>query len=539
MLSTPKHKVAGRTKYDISQVRNQHPRNKAANSTFITEFDWSILDSLSSCDEKWSAFESIIRFGMDILLPTKTIKKRLDDPPWMTQHLKSLIQQRQKSLAKGHDQLFKSLRNRVNRERKQCRSKYYDSKVSQLKLSDPKQWWKSVKYLCGMDPVNHKYDLRHLQSLSSTGDETSETNEGNASLSHLANTINQTFLEPMNTFQPLNSDHSHALNVSGTSNQLPSTITTTESYIFQKLSSIVPTKAHGPDTIPGWLLKENADVLASSVCTILNSSYLKNRLPAAWKLADVIPIPKQKPARTVNKDLRPVSLTPIVSKLAEEVIVEQFIKPAILKVVDPNQYGTVPKSSTTQALISIVHNVAKATDGNGALVRLVLLDFRKAFDLIDHQLLMVKLHSLDVPPSVINWVRDFLTNRQQRVKLANDCYSEWSLVPASVPQGIKLGPWLYILMINDLNTVSNSLWKYVDDTTLAEVIPRGGDSNIQSAVDDIQNQSNTLKFTLNEDKCKDMRIQFSRDNTNYQQLPLVTINGKQVDLAFQSRVLDS
>ena len=115
-------------------------------------------------------------------------------------------------------------------------------------------------------------------------------------------------------------------------------------------------------------------------------------------------------------------------------VVEQFIKPVILKVVDPNQYGTVPKSSTTQALISIVHNVAKATDGNGALVRLVLLDFRKAFDLIDHQLLMVKLHSLDVPSSVINWVRDFLTNRQQRVKLANDCYSEWSLVPTGVPQ---------------------------------------------------------------------------------------------------------
>jgi hypothetical protein len=99
------------------------------------------------------------------------------------------------------------------------------------------------------------------------------------------------------------------------------------------------------------------------------------------------------------------------------VLVEQFIKPAILKLVDPNQYGTVPISSTTQALISIVHNVAKATDGNGALVRLVLLDYRKTFDLIDHQLLMVKLHSLDVPPSVINCVRDFLTNRQTKSKV--------------------------------------------------------------------------------------------------------------------------
>ncbi len=130
ILSISKHKVAGRTKYDISQVRNQHLRNKAAISTFIAKFYWSILDSLSSCDEKWSAFEPFIRAGMDIPLPTKIIKKRIDDPPWMTQHLKSLIQQRQKALAKGHDQLFKSLRKRVHRQRKQCRSKYFDTKVS-------------------------------------------------------------------------------------------------------------------------------------------------------------------------------------------------------------------------------------------------------------------------------------------------------------------------------------------------------------------------------------------------------------------------
>ena len=116
--------------------------------------------------------------------------------------------------------------------------------------------------------------------------------------------------------------------------------------------------------IPGWLLKENVDMLVGPVCKILNLSYFENRLSCAWKMADVIPIPKQKPVRTINKDLRPNSFTPIVSKLAEKVVVEQFIKPEILKVVDPNQYGTVPKSSTTHALISIVHNLAKAIDGN-------------------------------------------------------------------------------------------------------------------------------------------------------------------------------
>ena len=92
----------------------------------------------------------------------------------------------------------------------------------------------------------------------------------------------------MNAFQALTSDH-EVRNLSATTNNLPSTITITESLIFKKLSTIAPTKAPGPDTIPGLLLKENADVLGSPVCRILNSSYLENRLPSAWKLADVIP----------------------------------------------------------------------------------------------------------------------------------------------------------------------------------------------------------------------------------------------------------
>ena len=141
---------------------------------------------------------------------------------------------------------------------------------------------------------------------------------------------------------------------------------------------------------------------------------------------------------------------------------------------------------------------------------------------------MEKLHSLALPSSIINWVRDFLKNRQQRVKLASDCYSEWSLVPADVPQGTKLGPWLYILMINDLNTVSNHRWKYIDDTTLTEVVPRGESSNVQSAVNVIQNLSNALRFTLNNDKCKEIRIQFNKCNTN-QELHPVTINGEQAE----------
>lgn len=88
-------------------------------------------------------------------------------------------------------------------------------------------------------------------------------------------------------------------------------------------------------------------------------------------------------------------------------MVDRFIRPAVLQIVDPQQYGVIPKSSTTQALINIVDNLAKATDGCGSLVRVVMLDYKKAFYLIDLHILVAKLHTLAIPPEIITWVSDF------------------------------------------------------------------------------------------------------------------------------------
>ena len=177
-------------------------------------------------------------------------------------------------------------------------------------------------------------------------------------------------------------------------------------------------------------------------------------MPPSWKYADVIPLPKQKPMTDINKHLRPISLTSCISKVGEE-FVSNYIAPAILKIIDPNQYGAIPKSSTTQALISIIHQWSKAVDSSGATVRVILYDYRKAFDLIDHNILIKKINDLPIPRKVVCWVVDFLTNRYQRVKLAN-VYSDWESAPSGVPQGTKLGPWLFFLMINDLRLDGNT-----------------------------------------------------------------------------------
>ena len=101
-----------------------------------------------------------------------------------------------------------------------------------------------------------------------------------------------------------------------------------------------------------------------------------------------------------------------------------------------------------------------------------------------------------------NWIIDFLSCRSQRIKLTEGCVSEWSTVPSGVPQGTKLGPWLFLIMINDLAISNASLWKYVDDTTAFEVVRKGQVSNAQIIADEVAEWSNRNRVKLNIDKCK-------------------------------------
>ena len=131
---------------------------------------------------------------------------------------------------------------------------------------------------------------------------------------------------------------------------------------------------------------------------------------------------KVKSVTNRDKQMRPISLTPALSKLAEDFIVNKYIGPAVLEVIDPNQYGVILKTSTLQALISMVHTWAQATDGTGSAIRVLLLDYRKAFDLVDHSILAAKILELRIPRRIARWVCDFLMDRRQRVNIPiNNC----------------------------------------------------------------------------------------------------------------------
>ena len=294
-----------------------------------------------------------------------------------------LIKLRQKAFVSDDTVRYRHYRNVVNRERKVIRGRYFASKVRQLKKTKPSQWWGAVKRIAGMVPAMGSESLfsqLHIEGYDSLPPQ------------DIANRINNAFLEPREPFQ--------CLETPAPFEEDPIVFNISETAVLSALKKLNPHKVSGPDGIPNWLMREYAEILAPLVSSVYKSP--------SWKQADVVPIPKLKPVSNVNKHLRPISLTPVISKIAEDFVVSIHVDRDVLKEIDLDQFGAIPNSSTVQTLMSMLHHWTKATDGCGAAVRIVLFDYKKAFDLIDHHLLVRNIYSLYPFPMV--WHTGWLTS---------------------------------------------------------------------------------------------------------------------------------
>lgn len=225
-----------------------------------------------------------------------------------------------------------------------------------------------------------------------------------------------------------------------------STIRLTIPEVIKALQDIDVNKAHGPDNIPGRLLKETAPEIASPVCRLFNLSLSLGKFPDQWKLANVFPVHKSDDS-TLSKNYRPISLLCIISKCLERCVFNHcytLISPQIYHL----QHGFLRNRSSVTQLLQVYHEAIQAL-AKGKEVDIAYLDFAKAFDKVPHCALLNKLSRFEISGQLLTWFQSYLSRRYQRVALQGT-YSDWLQVLSGVPQGSILGPLLFVVYVDDI-----------------------------------------------------------------------------------------
>ena len=241
---------------------------------------------------------------------------------------------------------------------------------------------------------------------------------------------------------------------------------------FKILSKLDANKAEGADCIPTVVLKKCALELALPLTKLFSHSFKKGKVPTSWKFAVVQPVPKPGDARN-PLNYRPISLLPVMGKVMERVVnqsVVSFLRHHDL--LNDRQYGFLSERSTADLLTVLFQTWSDALD-SGSEVRTISLDISKAFDKVWHDGLLAKLQSYGISGPLFDWLKDYLSNRSQAVRI-DGFRSGSQSINAGVPQGSVLGPTLFLIFINDLlDLTSNPVHSFADDSTLHSQLPPG------------------------------------------------------------------
>ena len=395
-------------------------------------------------------------------LTPKEIKLTLK--PWITPDIQNLIKLRDRLFERKKRQpendhvreVYNRVRNRVSRQLEKSKKQHYESYFDEMN-SNIKKTWEGIRKIVNVKKST-KFSISHLNVNGKIVDEPVD----------IANNFNNFFVnvgpETDKTVPriPNQSPNQFLKN----RNQFDFIVAHISEEDIIDIIVALPKKSIGPHSIPINFLKIVADIVAIPLCRIINFSFSQGIFPDMLKIAKVIALFKAGSTEEVN-NYRPISLLPIFDKIIEKLMHKQLY--AFLEVHDilfKNQFGFRKKCSTAHSLIEITEKIKESID-SGKFGCGIFIDLKKAFDTVNHQILLQKLEHYGIRGTILKWFESYLTDRKQYV-FYNGVTSEMKTIACGVPQGSVLGPLLFLLYINDLPNISDKLqfFLFADDTNI-------------------------------------------------------------------------
>lgn len=416
---------------------------------------------------------------------TKTVRLKGEHCPWMTYSLWRLIQIKNNYLNKQKSnptdehitEMLEHVSKKVKSAKKRCKKQYYENI---LKSSSHSNVWKKLNEIFGRTKANEKLKLRNGANILESDQDVAEM--FNCFFSSIGNNLAQKI--PKNAFDFLKP-------VKGVSSSIflrPASI----NEVSILISQLDTQKSRGHDNIPADLVKANVGPFSGIIAELFNRMLLTGSYPNIMKIAKVTPVFKSGDSFDPS-NYRPISTLSVINKIFEKLLTVRLVNFLCANnVLYRYQYGFREGCGTGNAITELIDDLIFEIDKKN-IVGGLFIDLKKAFDTINHEILLKKLDRYGVRGIANDLIRSYLSDRKQFVAI-NDCRSSLQHMSIGVPQGSNIGPLLFLIFINDLSNLKlrGVPRLFADDTAL--FYPH---LNIQSIVQDIESDLASLTNYFN------------------------------------------
>lgn len=455
----------------------------------IRDSDWSNLDNFEDPDLWTEHFYHLINTALDASVP-KTLRRKRKYPVWYSKDIISLIKVKDRNRKKYQKTGLKLFADAFKQNRSTLKSlidnayKTYLEKVQESVVTDAQNFWRYVH------SKGNNFEIPKTVK----NKEGTLLDNGNDIVEAFASYFRSVYVNSNTNVWGVGSSKS-------CSSTFVSITTITEEEVSVAIKKLKSKASIGPDLIPAYVIKGCAEFLIPPLTKLFNLCLKRNIYPDKWKVSRVYPIHKSGSKSSVE-NYRPISISCTFSKVFESILYSN-IYAQVKNIIIDEQHGFMRCRSTSTNLCLFSEYVSNAF-ANKIQADVIYTDFSKAFDTVDHVILLRKLSVLGFSNALVELIHSYLYNRQQYVHISGYESSKYA-VTSGVPQGSVLGPLLFILFINDIITClqySKGLLFADDFKIFLGITSRADCLKLQVDINSIYEWSCRNRLYFNIQKCK-------------------------------------